>query len=250
MKKIFDDFLIWIYPHRRGVMGTVIVHLLVAILLVSMELSKGTQHLEAMVVVEAPTKQEIEHKKEEEQKKEDIRQKSSDDEVEKLLRSLAVNENAPREKRSDANRVQEYIDEMEREIDRRGYGDRYKKQKNKAFTKDSLQHLNDQRQAELDSLKSTFYSGESSVSYNLKDRFARHLPIPVFKCEFGGRVIVYIEVDQRGIVQRAQVDEDQSAMDLCLRDVAVDAALRSRFNANASAPSRQSGTITYNFVKQ
>ncbi|MEI3153784.1 MAG: hypothetical protein V8S95_00690 [Odoribacter sp.] len=25
------------------------------------------------------------------------------------------------------------------------------------------------------------------MSYNLKDRYARFLPIPVFKCEYGGR---------------------------------------------------------------
>lgn len=250
MKKIFDDFLEWLYPHRRGVMGTVIIHLFAGIILVSMELSKGMQHLEATVVVEPPALKDLEKQKEEKMKKEEIRRMSSDDEVEKLLKSLATNENAPKEKRSDANRVHEYIEEMEQEIDRRGYGDRYQKKKNKNFLRDSLQHLNDKHQAELDSLKSTFYSGESSVSYNLKDRFARRLPIPVFKCEFGGRVVVSIEVDARGVVQRAQVQDGESAMDDCLREVAVDAALRSRFNTKSSAPVRQVGTITYNFIKQ
>ncbi|MGL5683016.1 MAG: hypothetical protein ACRDDZ_08180 [Marinifilaceae bacterium] len=250
MNNLFNNFLKWLYPRRRGVMGTVIIHLLAAITLLSMELSKGEQHMEAMVVVEAPAPKKIEEKKQEEKKREEVKQKTSNEEVEKLLKSLAMNENAPKEKRSDANRVQEYIDEMEKDIDRRGYGNKYKKDDNKNYKKDSLQNKQDQQQAQLDSLKSTFYAGKSSVSYNLKDRFARNMPIPVFKCEFGGTVVVTIEVDQRGVVQRAQVQESASAKDDCLLEVATDAALRSRFNAKADAPQRQLGTITYRFVKQ
>ncbi len=99
-------------------------------------------------------------------------------------------------------------------------------------------------------MKSTFYSGESSVSYNLKERYARFLPIPVFKCEFGGVVVVEITVNRKGVVQKAVVTETDSEEDDCLRRVAVDAAERSRFNEKSSAPALQKGTITYHFVKQ
>ncbi|MEI3153768.1 MAG: energy transducer TonB [Odoribacter sp.] len=88
------------------------------------------------------------------------------------------------------------------------------------------------------------------MSYNLKDRYARFLPIPVFKCEYGGRVVVEITVNPRGIVQKAVVLESQSQADDCLWRVAVDAAERSRFNEKPNAPAQQKGTITYNFVKQ
>lgn len=106
------------------------------------------------------------------------------------------------------------------------------------------------REQELDSLKSTFYSGESSVSYNLKGRYARILPIPVFKCESGGRVVVEVIVNPRGVVIKADVIKGQSAPDERLWRVAEDAANRSRFNDKADAPAQQKGTITYNFVKQ
>ena len=42
----------------------------------------------------------------------------------------------------------------------------------------------------------------------------------------------------------------ESNKDDTLREVAADAALKSEFNADEKAPERQSGTITYNFVKQ
>ena len=99
-------------------------------------------------------------------------------------------------------------------------------------------------------MKSTFYAGESSVSYNLKDRYARFLPIPVFKCEYGGKVVVEILVNPKGVVQKAKILEDQSQSDDCLWRVAADAAKRSRFNEKPGAPALQKGTITYNFVKQ
>ena len=79
-----------------------------------------------------------------------------------------------------------------------------------------MQNDRDKREQELDSLKSTFYAGESSVSYNLKDRYARFLPIPVFKCEYGGKVVVEILVNPKGVVQKAKILEDQSQSDDCL----------------------------------
>lgn len=167
-----------------------------------------------------------------------------------MLRSIAVNENAVQpEKRAEAS-VQQYVDEILKELEEEGNSGRYKAQRDKNYQKDSLQNDRDKREQELDSLKSTFYAGESSVSYNLKDRYARFLPIPVFKCEYGGKVVVEILVNPKGVVQKAKILEDQSQSDDCLWRVAADAAKRSRFNEKPDAPALQKGTITYNFVKQ
>lgn len=232
-------------------MGTVIFHLLLAILLLGMEISKVDRHIEMEIVMEAPPPEEVQKKAEEAERKEEIRKKSSDEEVERMLRSIAVNENAPREKKNREANVQKYIDEVMDELSSDNpSGSRYKAVQNKDYRRDSLQHAKDRREQQLDSLKSTFYAGESSVSYNLKDRYARYLPIPVFKCEYGGKVVVTISVNRKGIVQKAEVVEPQSHQDDCLRDVAVDAARRSRFNEKPEAPALQTGTITYNFVKQ
>ena len=238
-----------IIPHRRGIMGTVIFHLLLAILLLSMQISRMNVHTEIEIAMETPDPEEIQKKVEEDKRQEEIRQKSAEEEVERMLRSIAVNENTPvAKKRPDAN-VQQYVDEIMKELEE-GEEGRYKASRDQHYHKDSLQYERDRKEQELDSLKSTFYSGESSVSYNLKDRYARFLPIPVFKCEFGGRVVVEISVNRKGVVQKATVIESQSHSDDCLWAVAVEAAERSRFNENPNAPPIQKGTITYNFVKQ
>lgn len=240
----------WVVPHRRGIMGTVIFHLLLAILFLSMEISKVTVHSEMEIAMDAPAPEEIQQQQEEEQRKEEVRQKSSAEEVERMLRSIAVNENVKEKKKSREVDVQQYVDEIMGELEENGETGRYKAQRDKHFKRDSMQHARDRREQELDSLKSTFYAGESSVSYNLKDRYARFLPIPVFKCEFGGTVVVTILVNPKGIVQKATVVESQSKADDCLWKVAVDAAGRSRFNEKPDAPAQQKGTITYHFVKQ
>ena len=239
-----------IVPHRRGIMGTVIFHLLLAILLLGMEIRKVEVHAEMEIVMEAPDPEEIRQQEEEQLRKEEIRHKSSAEEVNRLLRSIAVNENVEKKRTEQSASVEEYVDEIMQELQRNGEDGRYKARQDKNYKRDSLQNVHDRREQELDSLKSVFYSGESSVSYNLKDRYARFLPIPVFKCEYGGRVGVEITVNPRGIVQKAVVLESQSQADDCLWRVAVDAAERSRFNEKPNAPAQQKGTITYNFVKQ
>lgn len=240
----------WVIPHRRGIMGTVIFHLLLAIFLLSVEISKVTVHLEPEIVFEAPDPEVVQKKVEEQQRREEIRQKTSEEEVERMLRSIAANEEArPSRTKADEN-VQRYVDEILKELEEEGEGGRSAARRDRHYRQDSLRHVQDRREKELDSLKSTFYAGESSVTYKLEGRYARFMPIPVFKCEYGGTVVVQIAVNRKGIVQKASVIESQSQADDCLWTVAVDAAQRSRFNEKYDAPSLQQGTITYHFVKQ
>lgn len=235
-------------------MGTVIVHLLALIVLLSVQISKMEIPAPIEIVMALPEPEEIQKALKEKERKEELQRKSATEEVEQMLRSIAVNENADKSRKSEPqSNVQDYIDEVMAELENGGNvgkDGRYKPKRDKDFLKDSLQNLRDRQEQALDSLKSTFYSGKSSVSYNLKDRYARVLPIPVFKCEFGGTVVVNIAVNQRGAVQKAEVDAAQSQEDDCLWRVAADAALKSLFNVKPDAPALQYGTITYHFVKQ
>lgn len=249
MSRIGEQFVERLIEHRRGIMGTVIFHLLLAILLLSVEISKMNIHTEMEVELDAPSQEAVEQRKQEVERRENIRRKTSEEEVQQMLRSIAVNENAVKSKDSKTPDVQKYIDEVMKDLEG-STGSRYKPRKDANYKQDSLQHARDRKQQDLDSLKSTFYSGASSVSYNLKDRYARYLPIPIFKCEFGGQVVVTITVNRRGVVQKAEVVSDRSERDDCLQEVAVDAALRSRFNERPDAAALQTGTITYQFVKQ
>ncbi|GHV65138.1 hypothetical protein FACS1894199_05070 [Bacteroidia bacterium] len=233
---------------KYGILGTVIFHLLVLIVLlgagIAGEVQKGNVEIELSDIPDALLEKILEEKLH----KEEVRRQSSDEEVQKMLKSLAINENIKVEKAASADKVKEYIDEVLEELNSKSGARTSTKDKN--YLKDSLQHAKDLRERRLDSLKSTVYAGQSSASYNLEGRYIRHLPIPVFKCEYGGKVVVTISVDSEGTVQKADIDVAQSKSDPCLHSAAVGAALRSLFSRAPNVSSLQRGTITFNFVKQ
>lgn len=95
------------------------------------------------------------------------------------------------------------------------------------------------------------YKGATRIYYYLEGRTHTYLPIPIYKCEGAGKVELAIKVNQKGIVEEAKVIESASnASDPCLTETAVSAALSSRFDGNVNAPKLQEGTLTYEFVAQ
>lgn len=248
---IRDSLSDWLKKHRHGVMGTVIFHLVLAIFLVCVGISRLDSQQRMEIEIDMPEPEIVQQKQEEQKKKEQILQQSADEEVNEMLRSLAVNEDAVRKnvETLPRERVEEYIEQIQKEIDS-DYGGRYRSNKNKHYKEDSIRVQRDKKERMLDSLQSTVYVGKSSVSYNIKGRYKTYLPIPVYKCEFGGKIVVAVVVNRQGRVIKAEVVDAESNKDDSLREVAVDAALKSEFNVDEKAPERQAGTITYNFVKQ
>lgn len=95
------------------------------------------------------------------------------------------------------------------------------------------------------------FQGPTRIYYELTGRNHIYLPIPIYKCEGSGKVVLVIEVNQRGYVEHATVAQTEStATDECLAETAIGAALRSRFESNLDAPKIQKGTLTYIFVAQ
>ena len=248
---IRDSLLDWLKEHRHGVMGTVIFHLVLAIFLVCVGISRLDSQQRMEIEIDMPEPEIVQQKQEDQKKKEQILQQSADEEVNEMLRSLAVNEDAVKRNAETQphERVEEYIEQIQEEIDS-DYGGRYRANKNKHYKEDSIRVQRDKKERMLDSLQSTVYVGKSSVSYNIKGRYKTYLPIPVYKCEFGGKIVVAVVVNRQGRVIKAEVVDTESNKDDSLREVAVDAALKSEFNVDEKAPERQTGTITYNFVKQ
>ena len=248
---IRDSLLDWLKEHRHGVMGTVIFHLVLAIFLVCVGISRLDSQQRMEIEIDMPEPEIVQQKQEEQKKKEQILQQSADEEVNEMFRSLAVNEDAVKKNAETQphERVEEYIEQIQEEIDS-DYGGRYRANKNKHYKEDSIRVQRDKKERMLDSLQSTVYVGKSSVSYNIKGRYKTYLPIPVYKCEFGGKIVVAVVVNRQGRVIKAEVVDAESNKDDSLREVAVDAALKSEFNVDEKAPERQTGTITYNFVKQ
>ena len=95
------------------------------------------------------------------------------------------------------------------------------------------------------------YSGASVLYWQLDGRNATHLPVPAYRCYGAGEVTVIITVDNQGRVIDARIDESAtSSADGCLRNHAIRAARSSRFTPSQTAPAKQKGTITYQFVAQ
>ncbi len=95
------------------------------------------------------------------------------------------------------------------------------------------------------------YQGPTRIYYDLAGRTHTYLPIPVYKCEGSGTVVLLIQVNQKGYVEEAKVIEKESTItDICLVETAVNTALISRFNPDINAAKLQQGTLTYQFVAQ
>ncbi|MDX1362694.1 hypothetical protein [Arenibacter latericius] len=90
---------------------------------------------------------------------------------------------------------------------------------------------------------------KTSVSYSLVNRRHTSLPIPIYTCIEGGKVVINIRVDQLGRVTQAEVNKKSSnTLNGCLVDNAIEYALRSKFNSGGR--SEQKGTITYLFQEK
>lgn len=238
----------WAFDHRAGLCVTLIAYLLLAIAFVGSKIVVGgtsrtqgfyidLQQLEQL----AAEKERLEREVHERQRQEPVDWKSIRNDVSnenaKLDESLrddrgtntaALNEAADAaQEHMRANRAayEQGLAEAEA-IGRRG------KQ-----TQDAAEHSDRKVQ------------GRVTVSFSLVDpvRHARHLEVPAYQCEGGGEVVVRITVDRSGEVTHASV---ASGGDDCMRETAVRAARRSRFDINESAPARHTGTITYIFIPQ
>ncbi len=95
------------------------------------------------------------------------------------------------------------------------------------------------------------YKGPTNIYYKLDDRKVVYLHIPVYKCQGGATVKVDIRVGQRGKVELVTINnQGTDTRDPCFLQAAKEAAQRTRFNFNSSAPMLQQGHIIYHFVAQ
>ena len=99
-------------------------------------------------------------------------------------------------------------------------------------------------------VKQSNFKGRSNIHYSLENRFHARLPIPVYLAEGGGEVIVDIVVGRDGRVLSANPRPNPKIADLNILAYAKQAAEKTWFNEDPSAPERQKGTIMYQFVAQ
>jgi len=240
-----------------GILGTVIVHLVAAIIFMSFQLRTLNRDISKEFTVEFVQIEEPET----EQKLIQLptsnieRILQGDEELLNIARNLA---SKPEEK-VDAS---DYIDMVKDELIKDGklgadnYIDEQKRlnemngDENLAM-EDKTETTEKENEPSESQKMAANYQGPTRIYYDLDGRTHTYLPIPVYKCQGSGTVVLLIQVNQKGYVEEAKVIEKESTItDICLIETAVNTALISRFNADINASKLQQGTLAYQFVAQ
>jgi hypothetical protein len=164
---------------------------------------------------------------------------------EKVRRNIALN---VADKINDQISTEKYIEELKEELgieNLEQYLDR-------SLHDDDNISYNEEQKADEDEERDTDedYSGPTTVTYFLENRYKKYLPIPVYTCKGGGLVKVDIVVNQKGKVISTSISEESETREQCLLETALKYALRTKFNTDYNADTRQSGYIMYQFIPQ
>ncbi len=91
-------------------------------------------------------------------------------------------------------------------------------------------------------------SGKPGIGYSLQGRSMVNTPAIQDKSQATGKVVVDIRVDKNGNVTKADYSlKGSTTNNAHLIKLAKKAARQTKFNADANAPEKQFGTITFNF---
>lgn len=240
-----------------GILGTVMIHLIAGILFMSLQIRSLQKDMSDKYIVEFATLEESETR----EKMVELpattveRVLKGDDEMLNIARNLA---NKSEVKINPA----EYIDRVKEELIKSGklginnYIDEQKKQKainaeeQVAIDNDTSKRNKNEKPAESQKMAAN-YKGPTRIYYDLTGRTHTYLPIPIYKCQGSGKVVLSIEVNQKGFVEKAVIIANESTTsDPCLAETAVTTALISRFNSDINSPVIQTGTLSYQFVAQ
>jgi len=246
----------YLKKHKHGIFGTILFHMGLAILLLSIGISKQKEHINTQLYIDFEEIDILEDIREEKEAeiKELIRQTElSEAELDALNKGLesnrAVNEaeeQLNQKLSDDRNQETDDLYEMARKLkEQLAETDQAFQDRDEFGASD--EEITDSIKAEPENI---VYKGPTNITYNLKDRYVLKQKVPVYKCQGGGKVKVIIVVDQKGYVIKANVDAKTSVIDECFINAAVNAASVTRFNRSSKASKHQKGSITYNFVAQ
>jgi hypothetical protein len=241
-----------------GILGTIIIHLIAGIIFMSLQLSSLQKAISKQYEVELAPEPEtvVKMKKIIEVPATSVEKVlKGDEEMLNIARNLS---SKPAEKIN----ASDYIDKVKDELIKSGklgvdnYIDEQKKlneskgDENIKVEKDTIGEKVKAKPKPSQEMAAN-YKGPTRIYYDLIGRTHLYLPIPIYKCEGSGKVVLSIEVDQNGVVEKAQIAERESTVtDPCLVETAINTALLSRFNPDASSPRIQLGMLTYEFVAQ
>jgi len=235
-----------------GILGTIIIHLAGALIFMSVKLSSLYQEKSSEFLVEfQPEERFIEDDIVEVPKTLDELFRD-DDRFRDIIRNIAN----PPDVTIDA---EDYVDRVKEELIESGqlskdnFIDEQKNALNEMEEGETAMEVNDEKNKDDTKISAgemaAQYQGPSHIFYNLPGRHYIELPIPIYKCEGSGTVVINIVVNQRGDIVDSKQDAS-SSQDPCLAEAAAGALKKTRFNPDDRAEPRQAGTITFHFVAQ
>ena len=240
-----------------GILGTVIIHLVAGIIFMSFKIDTLKKNISDEFEIEFAPADETE-----------INEKLIELPVTSIEKILQGDEEMLNIARNLANRSEEkvdpsdYIDKVKEELIKSGklgidnYIDEQKKLSEADPDEKMAFENSHEENAEADKPKESQemaanYKGPTRIYYDLLGRNHTWLPIPIYKCQGSGKVVLLIEVNQKGIVESARViSKESTTSDICLLETAVNTAMISRFNPDIDSPKIQTGTLSYHFVAQ
>lgn len=244
----------WVYRHRVGLLVTVVLYLIAAILFVSYKIVVFENPTTTMYVDLVDPEEPEQPKPEEQEPKpveeidpgqyEQVMNRASDQNA-KMDVTLKDDRGTQADKLlAEAERVQQELAAGQQAF-RSGMDEIAAMSKRSKPQKASSTKQSDKSTSENQTVK---VQGNVTVSYDLAGRTATYLHVPAYQCREGGTVVVGITVNRNGVVIDAEVEKASPGE--CIAERALQAARSSSFNADGNAPERQHGTITYVFVAQ
>jgi outer membrane biosynthesis protein TonB len=243
----------FIERHKIGILSTIILHLvLVAMFMVinfgTFKKSPEKQQVLIDFVDQDALQKEIDQKKEEIKKMSQQELKSMQKEY--IAKNVAVNEAENQGKQSVEKMVNDIKSELNIKDNKAGGAQPAEKQKTEVIEKKETP-AKEQKPDYNAKGERTYYKGATTISYSLEGRTDVYLPVPVYKCQGSGKVVMDIVVNPNGYVLSVAINKAESQItEECLLEAANRAALTSRFNAKGTAPDKQRGRITYIFIAQ
>lgn len=233
---------------KAGLYLTIIVHLVIIIVLLAYSIHYQVRQ-ETSFILDFTAEEEMEKARKIEEMKESVSRELdaliSGTQAGERPRNVAVDASEPlrddRNSREEAEKLYEEARSLQERLDR--------SRKEMDETSDADAGIASKREKRKER-NAEAYKGPSVISYTLDGRKAMSLPVPAYKCVGSGDVSVSVIVNRKGYVVGCKIIESVSSEDDCLRDYALKAASRSRFQASDSAPERQTGEIVYRFVAQ
>ncbi|HEX3007432.1 MAG TPA: hypothetical protein VHO90_07430 [Bacteroidales bacterium] len=242
--------------HKEGILGTIIIHLALATVILIMKIS-SLQNRESAVALDMLSEEQVQQlldpQENKEQSVQQPKQLFSPAEREYLnARNIGTNE---AEQKASQN-IDQMVNDIKNELNIKDPSpSQNKTTPQQSTSEDALPDNSKKEEAVNVSRKNTgirtFYKGPTTVSYFLEGRYHENLPIPVYKCQGNGKVVMQIEVNHQGYVVKIEVDRTKSDIpEDCILETAEKAAKTTRFNSVNSGAPTQKGTLTYIFIAQ